>query len=130
MAFVYGELKQAKEDIKVAFKHNETNYRPILDIIHLKAKGRLDSPLHLTAYMLNPFYYYKDYTLQSEDAQVVMDGVIECVEHFLPDDVEAQDSVINIELLKYKNREGAFGKALAKKGCERNDDNYDPGKLF
>ncbi|GAB2279862.1 hypothetical protein Dimus_039388 [Dionaea muscipula] len=130
MAFVYGELKQAKEDIKEAFKQNETNYRPILNIIDAKAKDRLDSPLHLVAYMLNPFYYYKESLLQADDAQIVMDGVIECVEHLLPDDEEGQDNVINIELVKYKNKDGAFGKALAKRGCERNDDNYDPGKLL
>lgn len=37
-----------------------------------------------------------------------------------------QDQVINMELIKYKNKEGTFGKAIAAKGCESNHDNYDP----
>ena len=53
MAFLYGELKQAKEEIKEAFKKVETNYHPILAIIDAKSEGRLDSPLHLAAYVLN-----------------------------------------------------------------------------
>ncbi|GAB2299993.1 hypothetical protein Dimus_034039 [Dionaea muscipula] len=76
--------------------------------------------------MLNPCYYYKESLLQADDAQIVMDGVIKYAEHLLSDDEEGQNNVINIELVKYKNKDGAFGKALARKGCERNDDNYVP----
>ncbi|KAI8522344.1 hypothetical protein RHMOL_RhmolUnG0001900 [Rhododendron molle] len=124
MGFVYGELKKAKEDIKEAYKQNEANYRPILKVIDTKALGRLDSPLHLTAYFLNPFYLFKDPTLK--DDPIIMDGVFTCVESFFPDDFEVQNEVINKELLKYKNKEGGFGRALAAKGCEKNDDTYDP----
>jgi hypothetical protein len=59
-----------------------------------------------------------------------MDGVLNCVECFFPNDFDIQDQVINKDLLKYKSKEGGFGRALAAKGCEKNDDNYDPGKLF
>ena len=37
MDFLYGELKQANEEIKVTYKNVEANYRPIIDIIDAKA---------------------------------------------------------------------------------------------
>ncbi|KAI8535115.1 hypothetical protein RHMOL_Rhmol10G0150200 [Rhododendron molle] len=128
MGFVYGELKKAKEDIKKAYKQVETNYRPILDVIDVKAMGRLDSALHLTAYFLNPFYFFQDSTIQ--DDPIIMDGVLTCVEAFFPDDSNGQDEVINRELLKYKNKDGGFGRPLAARGCETKDDSYDPGKYI
>ncbi|KAG5562686.1 hypothetical protein RHGRI_005418 [Rhododendron griersonianum] len=120
IGFVYGELKNTKEEIKEAYKQVETNYRPILDVIDGKAKSRLDSALHLTAYFLNPFYFYKDHTIQ--DDPIIMDGVLTCVEAFFPDDVNVQDEVINRELLKYKNKDGGFGRPLATMGCATNID--------
>lgn len=122
--FLYGELKKAKEEIKEAFKNNETNYRPIHAIIDAKAKDRLDSPLHLTTYLLNPYYFFKDPNIQSDP--LVMDAIFTCVEKFFPDDFNMQSLVINTELLKYKKKEGGFGRPLAAAGCATNDDNYDP----
>ncbi|KAI8568907.1 hypothetical protein RHMOL_Rhmol02G0236900 [Rhododendron molle] len=55
-----------------------------------------------------------------------MDGVLICVEAFFPDDVNVQDEVINRELLKYKNKDGGFGRPLATMGCATNNDSYDP----
>ncbi|KAG5532411.1 hypothetical protein RHGRI_026895 [Rhododendron griersonianum] len=86
--------------------------------------GRLDSALHLTAYFLNPFYFFKDSTIQ--DDPIIMDGVLVCVEAFFPDDINVQNEVINRELLKYKNKDGGFGRPLAARGCGKNDDSYDP----
>ncbi|KAF7113036.1 hypothetical protein RHSIM_RhsimUnG0167600 [Rhododendron simsii] len=117
--------QNAKKEIKEAYKQVETNYWPILDVIDGKAKGRLDSALHLTAYFLNPFYFYKDHTIQ--DDPIIMDGVLTCVEAFFPDDVNVQDEVINRELLKYKNKEGGFGRPLATMECATNNDSYDLG---
>ncbi|KAG5542347.1 hypothetical protein RHGRI_022029 [Rhododendron griersonianum] len=57
MGFVYGELQKAKQEIIEACMSKEAQYKPILDIIDTKSQGRLDSPLHLTAYLLNPFYF-------------------------------------------------------------------------
>lgn len=39
MGFLYGEIKQEKEDIKMAFNNVENNHRSIMDIIDTKAKG-------------------------------------------------------------------------------------------
>ncbi|XP_024200409.1 uncharacterized protein LOC112203718 [Rosa chinensis] len=124
MGFLYGELLKAKEDIKEAFKHQEANYRPIIEIIDEKARGRLDNPLHLAAYLLNPYYFYKDEDIQYD--HVVMEGFFLCVEKFYPDDLETQSVVTNEELLMYKSKGGGFGRAIAKLGCAKNDDKYDP----
>ncbi|XP_061994995.1 uncharacterized protein LOC133712901 [Rosa rugosa] len=124
MGFVYGELLKAKEEIKEAFKNQEVNYCPILEIIDDKARDRLDSPLHLVAYLLNPYYTYKDQSIQNNE--VVMDAFFTCVEKFFPDNIETQSVVTNIELGKYMNKKGGFGRVLAKVGCANNDDNYDP----
>jgi len=126
MGFLYGELQKAKIDIKEAFKNVETNYRPILAIIDAKSEGRLDSPLHLAGYLLNPYYYYKDANIQKD--QVVMEGVLTCVETFYKDDIEKQSLVSNVEMWKYLRKEGMFGKQMAINGCKKNDDNFDPGK--
>ncbi|XP_047320586.1 uncharacterized protein LOC124924617 [Impatiens glandulifera] len=58
--WLYGKLKEVKEDIKSALNGVEGNYKPLLDIIELKGKGRLDNELHVTAYFLNPFYFAKN----------------------------------------------------------------------
>jgi hypothetical protein len=92
----------------------------------VKARGRLDSPLHLAAYLLNPYFTYNNPSIENDN--VVMDGFFVCVESFFPDDIESQNLVVNVEVLKYLKKDGGFGRALAKMGCKQNDDNYDPGK--
>ena len=126
MGFVYGELNKAKEEIKEAFKNQELHFRPILDIIDMKRRDRLDGPLHLAGYLLNPYYSYHNSAAQSD--HVVMSGFFTCVEAFFPDDETSQGEVTNVELLKFLNREDDFGRALAMMGCKTNDDKYDPGK--
>ncbi|XP_040373461.1 uncharacterized protein LOC112199077 [Rosa chinensis] len=124
MGFVYGELLRAKEEIKMAFKDQETHYRPILDIVDGKARGRLDSPLHLAGYLLNPYYTYANPSLENDN--VVMDGFFTCVETFFPDDIQTQSLVTNVELHKYLKKQDGFGRGLAKAGCTQNDDTYNP----
>ncbi|XP_062014533.1 uncharacterized protein LOC133731089 [Rosa rugosa] len=112
MSFVYGELLRAKEEIKMAFKDQEAHYCPILDIVDGKARGRLDSPLHLAGYLLNPYYTYANPSIENDN--VVMDGFFTCVEVFFPDDIQTQSLVTNVELHKYLKKEGGFGRTLAK----------------
>ncbi|KAJ0242554.1 hypothetical protein HA466_0205140 [Hirschfeldia incana] len=74
LGFIYGELLVAKNSIKEATDHLEKNYQPIFKIIDEKMKGRLDSPLNMPAYFLNPYYFYKDSSIQC-DLEVI-DGFI------------------------------------------------------
>ncbi|XP_052193854.1 uncharacterized protein LOC127802188, partial [Diospyros lotus] len=124
MGFLCGEIKQAKEDIKEVLNNLEKNYKPIMEIIEARVKDRLDSPLHFAAYLLNPYYFFKDMDIQLDNE--VMDGLFNCVEMFYHYDGELQGHVINVELPKYTRKDGAFGKSWATQGCAKNDDNYNP----
>ncbi|CAN6716044.1 unnamed protein product [Malus baccata var. baccata] len=124
MGFLYGELQKAKMEIKETFKNNEANYQPILQIIDEKARERLDGPLHLAGYLLNPYYFFKDQSIQHDP--IVMEGIFTCVEKFFPDNYEVQNQVINVEMHKYRVKEGGFGRHLAELGCVENDENYNP----
>ena len=127
MGFLYGELKRAKEEIREALKNVESNYRPIFEIIDVKSKGRLDSPLHMTAYILNPYYFFKG-PISSIYTNEISDGFCNFVEILYPDDIEMQNLIVNIEFGKYLDKEGSFRRPLAMKGCEKNDEFYNPGK--
>ncbi|KAM2798942.1 hypothetical protein COP1_003841 [Malus domestica] len=119
-----GGLQKARNEIKEALQNNETHYRPIIQIIDEKAHDRLDGPLHLVAYFLNPYYFFKDPSIQHDS--LVMDAMFTCVEKFFPNNFEVQNRVINIEMPKYKKKDGGFGRHLAEIRCVENDDNYDP----
>ncbi|CAA0812145.1 hAT transposon superfamily protein [Striga hermonthica] len=100
------------------------NYDPTLEIIDTKMMGRLDTPLHLMAYLLNPYYHYEDPNLVLD--QVVSDGVFDCLDVICHDNFDLMDKIINVELPIYKTKGGAFGKPIAAKGCEVNDEKFDP----
>ncbi|GKB59080.1 hypothetical protein Tco_0915266 [Tanacetum coccineum] len=40
---------------------------PILDIMSRKSSGRLDTPLHMSANILNPYYLYNSLEVQKDD---------------------------------------------------------------
>lgn len=124
MGFIYGELKDAKKEIIKICKDVKEIYDPIIYIIDSRVKDRLDSPLHLTAYLLNPYYYYKDDEAKNDPN--CMGALLICTEAFFPDDYEAQNSVCNIELHRYKAMEGIFSKKLAVLGRMHNDNNFNP----
>ncbi|CAI9299539.1 unnamed protein product [Lactuca saligna] len=124
MGFVYGEIKKAKKEIIDALGGNKKAYEPIINIISKKMKGRLDSKLLLTAYLLNPYYHYKDPQLQHDPK--VMDAVLEFFDTLFAGDLEMQKQVVTIELPKYKKKMDRFGRELAVKACEANDADYDP----
>ncbi|XP_018469619.1 uncharacterized protein LOC108841336 isoform X2 [Raphanus sativus] len=81
MGFIYGELLEAKRCIKAATNNLEKYYHPIFEIIDEKIRGRLDSPLHLAAYLLNPFYLYNKPDVVKLD-ETLMNGFLTCVETF------------------------------------------------
>lgn len=112
MGFLFGELTKAKKEIKQCYNNMEARYKDIMAIVDKKMKDRLDSPLHLAAYLLNPHYSYVDTSL-FEDSKLT-EGFINCVETFYHGDEEMQDQVVNKELRIFQNREGAFAKKLAR----------------
>ncbi|CAI9274424.1 unnamed protein product [Lactuca saligna] len=128
MGFVYGGLKVAKEEIMKALGGNEKAYKPIIDIINHKMKGRLDSKLHLSAYLLNPYYHYKDSQLQHDP--YVMDAVLEFFDTLLCGDFEMQRQVVMIDLPKYKEKVDRFGSDLAIKGCMVNNADFYPERWW
>ncbi|CAO2038512.1 unnamed protein product, partial [Urochloa humidicola] len=124
MAFLYGEIVKAKEQIKVAIRNidkpvNLALYNNVIEIIDNKMKDRLDSPLHLAAYLMNPYYSYNDESVFTSEQ--VMDGFITTVETFYHGDYDKQSKVLNEELHKFRDKQGHFGKPVAKAGCT----NYD-----
>jgi hypothetical protein len=91
-------------------------------IVDKKMKDRLDSPLHLVAYLLNPHYSYQDESI-FESAKVTT-GYMECVETFFHGDDIMQDQVLNYDFPLFQKRAGNYGKKLART-CQNSD--YNPG---
>ncbi|XP_022007684.1 uncharacterized protein LOC110906938 [Helianthus annuus] len=80
MGFIYGELQRVKKEIINALNDNKNAYGPIIDIISKKSSKRLDTCLHLTTYILNPYYFYNNPDvrddLEANDAVVDFIGVL------------------------------------------------------
>jgi hypothetical protein len=85
--------------------------------------GRLDSPLHMTTYLLNPYYSYTNPSIFYEPKMNV--AFIACVEQFYYYDEHKQHQAANIELKKFQNRDGPFSKKLAR---TYEDFDYNPGR--
>lgn len=86
MDFIYGELKDAKKEIIKICKGVREYYEPIMYIIDSRVKDRLDGPLHLAGYILNPYYFYKDG--EAKDDPACMGALLTCIEAFFPDDYD------------------------------------------
>ncbi|KAM0894150.1 hypothetical protein ACQ4PT_024652 [Festuca glaucescens] len=112
MGFVYGEIVKAKKEIKEVYGNVASRYKDVIDVVEKKMKDRLDSPLHLAAYLLNPYYSYADTNIF--DDGTITEGFISCVETFYHGDDSKQDQAVNVELRKFQNREGSFAKKLAR----------------
>ncbi|CAN1766835.1 hypothetical protein LINPERHAP1_LOCUS10069 [Linum perenne] len=122
MGFVYGELVKAKRDIQEALGNVESRYKDVMTIVNKKMSGRLDAPLHLTAYMLNPHYSYTNSSI-FDDSRIT-DAFMTCAEQFYTgggDDVLDQ---VNVEFTSFQRKEGNFNHRLAK--TWQNFD-YNPG---
>lgn len=131
MAFLYGDILKAKKEIMVGLGNIEKAgtlnlYNNIIEIIDGKMKGRLDSPLPLAAYFLNPYYSYIDCSIFGDEE--VMDGFITAVETFYHGDYDKQSQVLNEDLHKFKDQTGHFTKPAAMAGCK--DYNFCPGMQF
>nr|GEY59209.1 reverse transcriptase domain-containing protein [Tanacetum cinerariifolium] len=115
---------KAKQEIMDALNNNEKSYAPILDIISRKASGRLDTALHMSAYVLNPYYLYNDLEVQKDDD--LNDAIVELAETLFGDDYNMQNQITLHEFPMYKGKLEKFSRAVAIKGCEVNDEKYDP----
>jgi hypothetical protein len=123
MGFIYGELLKAKREIKKVYGNDEDKFKDVIAVIERKMAGRLDSPLHMTAYLLNPYYSYTNPSIFDEPKRNV--AFIACVEQFYYYDEDKQHQAANIELKKFQNRDGPFSKKLAR---SYEDFDYNPGR--
>jgi hypothetical protein len=98
--------------MKEVYGNVESRYKDVIDVVEKKMKDRLDSPLHLAAYLLNPYYSYADTNIL--DDGTVTEGFINCVETFYHGDDSKQDQAVNMDLRRFQNREGSFSKKLVR----------------
>lgn len=49
-------FQNAKTEIKNVCNGKETIYSPVIEIVKKKVKDKLDTSLHLVAYILNSYY--------------------------------------------------------------------------
>ncbi|XP_076960197.1 uncharacterized protein LOC143636506 [Bidens hawaiensis] len=96
MGFIYSEIKSAEEEIKNALGNNKKDYQPVLDIISKKMRNRLDTKLHLTAYLLNPFYLYNNSEIL--DDINVSNVIVDLVGTIYPEDHNLQNHIVTVEL--------------------------------
>ena len=126
MAFLYGEILKAKEEIRMAVGNVDKTgilYKSIIGIVEEKMKNRLDCPVHMAAYCLNPYYSFNDPSIFNSEE--VMDGFIAAVETFYHGDYDKQNQVLNDDFHKFKDRVGHFAKKVAQAGCK--DYDFSPG---
>jgi hypothetical protein len=110
MGFIYGELLKAKREIKEALGNSEPRFKDVIAVIEKKTSGRLDCPLHLTAYLLNPHYSYSNPSIFDEPK--ITEGFIACVEKFYYYDEDMQDQAANIELKSFRKEKDHLTRSL------------------
>ncbi|KAJ0818189.1 putative HAT dimerization domain, ribonuclease H-like superfamily [Helianthus annuus] len=128
MGFIYGEIESAKQEIMNVLGNKEKYYQPVLDIISKKMKGRLDTKLHLTAYLLNPYYLYNNPDMQND--LDLSDAIVEFIATIYPGNHTLQNHIMTVELPVYKSKQEKFSREMATKGCLVNDDNFDPANWW
>ncbi|KAL7604363.1 hypothetical protein Lser_V15G18311 [Lactuca serriola] len=87
-----------------------------MDIISKKMKGRLDTPLNLTTYLLNQYYLYKNPEIQNDID--VTDAIVDFVDTIYPGDHSLQNHIVMVELPVYMGKQEKSSREIAIKGCE------------
>ncbi|ONM28905.1 hypothetical protein ZEAMMB73_Zm00001d039466 [Zea mays] len=127
MPWVYGEILKAKEEIRVAVGNLDKTgtglYKNLMEVVEGKMKKRLDCPIHMAAYCLNPYYSYNSPSIF--DNEDVVDGFYVAIETFYHGDFQKQNEMINNDFHKFKDKLGHFGKKVALFGCK--DPEFNPG---
>ncbi|XP_008670893.2 uncharacterized protein [Zea mays] len=130
MPWVYGEILKAKEEIRVAVGNLDKTgtglYKNLMEVVEGKMKKRLDCPIHMAAYCLNPYYSYNSPSIF--DNEDVVDGFYAAIETFYHGDFQKQNEVINNDFHKFKDKLGHFGKKVALFGCK--DPEFNPAKWW
>jgi len=85
--------------------------------------SKLKTPLHLTSYYLNPYYYYP------KKSEIEYDGsfraaLIECITKLIADE-ETQDKIIE-EINIYQEQKKSFGHDIAIR--QRRNKSFNPGE--
>ncbi|AQK85951.1 hypothetical protein ZEAMMB73_Zm00001d038187 [Zea mays] len=84
MPWVYGEILKAKEEIRVVVGNLDKTgtglYKNLMEVVEGKMKKRLDCPIHMAAYCLNPYYSYNSPSIF--DNEDVVDGFYAAIETF------------------------------------------------
>jgi hypothetical protein len=111
MGWLYGELEMARNEIGVNLDHDEKKCRPIYAIIDRRWDNKLKSPLHLTGYFLNPFFYY-DRREDIESNTSFFVAFTDCLCRMYKNDPDMQDRV-GSQLSLYQNKAGSFGSDFA-----------------
>eukprot|EP00267_Zea_mays_P045072 XP_020397312.1 uncharacterized protein LOC109941201 [Zea mays] len=112
MGFLYGELINAKNAIKEAFGNVEIKYKEVMSIVEKKMKDMLDSPLHVAAYMLNPYYSYTNSSIFCDST--IMEKSMICVETFYHGEDEKAYRVVNDDLDRFQTKQGFFSRNMTR----------------
>ncbi|CAN1204285.1 hypothetical protein LINPERHAP2_LOCUS45937 [Linum perenne] len=104
MPFLFFELNQAKEKIKLNFSNNEARYKPILDIIDKRWENQMKRPLHYAAYWLNPRVHFSP-EFQNTDKKMKL-ALYETVDRLTWD--KAETLTIMSQLSSFHSARGMF----------------------
>ncbi|XP_047340886.1 uncharacterized protein LOC124944626 [Impatiens glandulifera] len=109
MGFIYDQMDEVKEKIRVNFNNIKRNYELIWKIIDERWAIQLHKPLHAAGYYLNPQYHYScDFKSNFQ----IKKGLYSCIERMITD--ENMINKIDSQLESFKNARGLFGSKFAK----------------
>lgn len=125
IGFIYGGLLDAKSELIERLKNDLELCISVVNAIDHYIDGKLDSELHLVAYYLNPYYFYRD-KASIMGSEKISGSVLKFIERFYPNE-EIQDKITREEMLAYSEASGTFGNSGAKRQREKFDDTFNPG---
>lgn len=123
MGFIHGCMIEAKKDIATRFENDMGRIQEVNDIIDKRWDNKLKTPLHLSGYYLNPYYYY-DNKVEIEMDGTFRDGLINCITKMY-DDPDLQDAMIT-DIDIYMEGQGSFAREIAVR--QRKNKYFDPGE--
>ncbi|CAA7031115.1 unnamed protein product [Microthlaspi erraticum] len=106
-------------------------FSPLVKVLRLADGERIPSLGFIYGEILEAKKSIKEATDHSERGYEPILKIVDekMKEIFYHGDLEKQDIVVNHEVDLHKNKSGSFGWPLARKGCEKKDDKFDPAPL-